>query len=64
MLDFTVTNMPGTIPWTASQTLSTIRIPCVQALAETERNSDRPLCRGINIEAASTRFPALEETFA
>lgn len=64
VIHFTVTNMPGAVPRTASQALSASLIPFVQVLAAPDWKSSRPLRRGINVEAGELRHPALLDTFA
>jgi alanine dehydrogenase len=64
IIHFTVTNMPGAVPRTASQALSAALMPYVQALAAPEWKSSRALRRGINVEAGEIRHPALLDRFA
>jgi alanine dehydrogenase len=60
VVHFTVTNMPGAVPRTASQALSAVLTPYVQTIAEPDWKSAKPLSRGINIEAGIIRHPALK----
>lgn len=64
VVHFTVTNMPGAVPRSASQALSAVLTPYVLALAGPDWKAVKPLSRGINIEAGTIRHPALKETFA
>jgi alanine dehydrogenase len=64
VVHFTVTNMPGAVPRSASQALSAVLTPYVQAIAGPDWKALKPLSRGINIEAGTVRHPALKETFA
>jgi len=64
VVHFTVTNMPGAVPRTASQALSAALTPYVLALAQADWKDRRPLRRGINTEAGELRHPALREQFA
>jgi alanine dehydrogenase len=61
---FTVTNMPGAVPRTASQALSAALMPYVRAIARPDWKDAAPLRRGINVEAGRVIHPALKETFA
>lgn len=64
VVHFTVTNMPGAVPRTASQALSAALMPYVRAIARPDWKDSGPLSRGINIEAGRVVHPALQETFA
>jgi len=64
VVHFTVTNMPGAVPKSASQALSAALTPYVLAITRPDWKSSRPLARGINIEAGELRHPALKERFA
>lgn len=57
---FAVTNMPGAVPRTASQVLSTVLLPFVMALAqETNWRENAALCGGINVQDGQVVHPAL-----
>lgn len=56
---FAVTNMPGAVPRTSSQALSTALVPYVQRLAEPGGLDDPPLAAGINVRAGSLVHPAV-----
>ena len=64
VLHFTVTNMPGAVPRTASQALSSAILPYLQQLAEPVADSEselsRALERGVNIRAGRVVHPALQ----
>jgi alanine dehydrogenase len=56
---FTVTNMPGAVPRTASQALSAAIAPYVARLAEGDWREERALSSGINVDAGKVVHPAL-----
>lgn len=56
---FTVTNMPGAVPRTASQALSAAIAPYVSRIADGEWREDEGLVKGINIERGKIVHPAL-----
>jgi alanine dehydrogenase len=64
VLHFTVTNMPGAVPRSATQALSAALLPYVQRLTRDDWRSSRPLVRGINIDAGQLVHPALKESLA
>ena len=51
VIHFTVTNMPGAVPRTASQALSAALTPFVLRLAEADWRDDPALAAGLNIDA-------------
>ncbi len=57
---FGVTNMPGAVPRTASQSLSASLIPFLLELASAPDNLSRPLQAGVNIDAGEIIHPALK----
>jgi alanine dehydrogenase len=61
VIHFGVTNMPGAVPRTATQSLSAALIPYVSRLAEADWQQDAELQRGINIERGEIVHPALKE---
>ena len=56
---FTVTNMPGAVPRTASQALSAAIAPYCVRLAAGEWRGFDPLVKGINVEGGKVVHPAL-----
>jgi alanine dehydrogenase len=56
---FAVTNMPGAVPRTASQVLSTALLPYVMALAVPNLADNTTLCAGINVQGGKIVHPAL-----
>ena len=65
VVHFCVTNMPGAVPRTASQALSSAILPYVRRLAEDpDWRSDPALARGVNLEAGRLRHPAVQAAFA
>jgi alanine dehydrogenase len=61
VVHFGVTNMPGAVPRTSSQTLSAALIPYVSRLAQADWRESAELRRGINVEAGEIVHPALKE---
>jgi len=59
VLHFGVTNMPGAVPRTATQALSSNLWPYVLKIANEELNSYEPLKRGINLHKGEIILPAL-----
>jgi alanine dehydrogenase len=65
VLHFSVTNMPGAVPRSASQALSAVLLPYVHSLLRPDWMNDNPaLARGINVAAGVLRHPALKESLA
>jgi alanine dehydrogenase len=64
VVHFAVTNMPGAVPRTASQVLSTTLSPFVLRLASTDGLDDRVLKTGINVSAGRVVHPAVAEAMA
>jgi len=62
VIHFCVTNMPGAVPRSATQALSTILLPFVEAICEPDWRSRPELLKGINIEAGDIIHPALKES--
>jgi len=62
VVHFCVTNMPGAVPRSATQALSTILLPFVEAMCEPDWRSRPELLKGINIEAGDIIHPALKES--
>lgn len=59
VLHFTVTNMPGAVPRSATQVLSANLIPYVLRLAEPGWERDPALAAGINVRAGAYVHPAV-----
>lgn len=57
---FGVTNMPGSVPKTASQALSGSLIPFLTDLADSPDNLTAVLQAGVNIDAGEIVHPALK----
>lgn len=64
VLHFAVTNMPGAVPRTASQALSTALMPYVLRLAEPDGLSDPALAKGVNVANGQFVHPAVRESLA
>lgn len=60
VLHFGVTNMPGSVPRTASQALSAALIPYVQRLALGGWDTVPALARGVNVRGGEIVHPALK----
>lgn len=60
VIHFGVTNMPGAVPRTASQSLSAALIPYVSRLAQADWREFDELRRGINVAAGAIVHPALQ----
>ena len=58
---FAVTNMPGAVPRTASQVLSTVLLPFVMGLAQPDWVENAALCGSINVQGGKIVHPALIE---
>jgi alanine dehydrogenase len=56
--------MPGAVPRSASQALSTVILPYVQALTRPDWQDNASLARGINVAAGKLVHPALKESLA
>ncbi|GAB4293978.1 MAG: alanine dehydrogenase [Thiohalomonadaceae bacterium] len=59
VVHFGVTNMPGSVPRTASQALSAALIPYVQRLARDGWEAQAALARGVNVRGGVIVHPAL-----
>ncbi len=59
VIHFTVTNMPGAVPRTASQALSAAIAPYAERLANGRWRDHAGLVKGINVEAGKVVHPAL-----
>ncbi len=60
VIHFGVTNMPGAVPRTASQSLSASLIPYLIQLADAPQQLSGPLLKGVNIDAGEIVHPALK----
>lgn len=56
---FAVTNMPGAVPRTSSQSLSAAILPYVQRMAQSDWDAVASLARGVNVRAGEIVHPAL-----
>ena len=61
VIHFGVTNMPGSVPRSASQALSAALIPYASRLAAGDWREDPALRRGINVDGGEIVHPALRE---
>jgi alanine dehydrogenase len=57
---FGVTNMPGAVPRTASQAISTAVLPYALRLAQPQWEKDPVLTSGINVSRGNVIHPALK----
>jgi alanine dehydrogenase len=64
VVHFAVTNMPGAVPRSASQALSSALLPYVSMLAQKDWESQPALAAGINIKAGEVVHPAVRESLA
>lgn len=62
VVHFTVTNIPGAVPRSASQALSAVVLPYVHKLMDPGWKISAELQRGINVEAGQLTHPALKES--
>lgn len=60
VVHFCVTNMPGAVPRSATQALSSALVPFVLQLAAPDWQQHAPLRRGINVQAGRAVHPALQ----
>ncbi len=61
VIHFAVTNMPGAVPRTASQALSTSLLPYVLRLAARDGLNDKAIVSGINVHGGKLVHPALRD---
>lgn len=61
VIHFAVTNMPGAVPRTSTQSLSAALLPYVQRLARGDWERHEPLRQGINVRGGELVHPALRE---
>lgn len=62
VVHFCVTNMPGAVPRSATQALSSALLPFVLQLAAPDWRQHAPLHRGINVQGGEVVHPALRAT--
>lgn len=66
VLHYGVPNMPGAVPWTATQALVNATLPYACALADFGLDAltrDRHLAKGLNIQNGQIVYPAVAEAF-
>ncbi len=67
VLHYGVPNMPGAVPWTATQALVNTTLPYIQKLAtlgvEVALQQDPALAHGLNIQSGRLLHPAVQEVF-
>ncbi|WP_017659223.1 alanine dehydrogenase [Baaleninema simplex] len=67
ILHYAVPNMPGAVPWTATQALNNSTLPYVLKLAEFGADAvatDSALAEGVNVKHHQIVHPAIREVFA
>jgi alanine dehydrogenase len=67
VVHYGVPNMPGAVPWTATQALNNSTFPYVQRLANQglgALETNEPLAKGLNIKDYKLIHPAVREVFA
>ena len=66
MVHFGVPNMPGAVPWTATQALNNSTLPYVMQLANhgiSALDKNLALAKGLNIKAGKIAHPAVQDVF-
>ncbi|MBE9043733.1 alanine dehydrogenase [Pleurocapsales cyanobacterium LEGE 10410] len=66
VVHFGVPNMPGAVPWTATQALNNSTLPYIMQLANhglSALEEDRALAKGLNINNGQIIHPAVREVF-
>ena len=66
VVHFGVPNMPGAVPWTATQALNNSTLPYVMQLANhgiSALEKDRVLAKGLNIKDGKIIHPAVRDVF-
>ncbi|MCC0175405.1 alanine dehydrogenase [Waterburya agarophytonicola K14] len=66
VVHFGVPNMPGAVPWTATQALNNSTLPYVMQLANhgiSALDKDRALAKGLNIQSGKIVHPAVKDVF-
>ncbi|MEM8829976.1 MAG: alanine dehydrogenase [Cyanobacteria bacterium P01_G01_bin.19] len=67
VVHFGVPNMPGAVPWTATQALNNSTLPYVMQLADrgiSALEHNLPLAKGLNIRNGEIIHPAVKDVFA
>ena len=67
VIHFGVPNMPGAVPWTATQALNNSTLPYVIQLADRGVDAlkrDAVLAKGLNVKAGKIVYPAVRELFS
>ncbi|MCY7285527.1 MAG: alanine dehydrogenase, partial [Cyanobacteria bacterium CAN_BIN43] len=67
VVHYGVPNMPGAVPWTATQALNNSTFPYVQRLANqglAALTSSAPLAKGLTVQAHKLVHPTIREVFA
>ncbi|MDX1976671.1 MAG: alanine dehydrogenase [Pseudanabaenaceae cyanobacterium bins.68] len=67
VIHYGVPNMPGAVPWTATQALVNATLPYIQAIAAqglTALDQDLSLAKGLNIHQGKICHPAVQQVFA
>lgn len=66
VLHFGVPNMPGAVPWTATQALNNSTLPYVSKLANHGLNAlkdDPAFAQGLNVSQGKITYPAVQDAF-
>jgi alanine dehydrogenase len=66
VVHYGVPNMPGAVPWTATQALNNSTAPYVVKLADrglAALELDQSLAKGVNVQAGKIMHPAVQEVF-
>jgi alanine dehydrogenase len=66
VVHYGVPNMPGAVPWTATQALNNSTLPYVLLLANygiKAMDMDEPLSKGLNVKAHKLVHPAVQQVF-
>lgn len=67
VVHFGVPNMPGAVPWTATQALNNSTLPYVVKLANhglNALNNDESLAKGLNVQHGQIIHPAVQQVFS
>jgi alanine dehydrogenase len=67
VVHYGVPNMPGAVPWTATQALNNSTAPYVMKLADRGLEAltlDRNLAKGLNVRSSKIVHPAIQEVFS
>jgi alanine dehydrogenase len=66
VVHYGVPNMPGAVPWTATQALNNSTLPYVMKLADyglAALDRDPALAKGLNVQNCHVIHPAIQEVF-